>query len=408
MICNVEVGGLKQAEMLYTTNYVAIVGGGSYARLKRNCVAVWDESRRATIFELQFKEEVTAVKIRRDRIVIATIHRIFIYTFGPTPQLLHSFETSENSNGLLAVSVSPNNPATITFPGRNKGQVQILELPPTPQDDSPVDASLPVTPSMTLIPAHSSHLSYLALSPTGSLLASASDKGTLIRVFCTKTKRLRHELRRGADQALIYNIAFNHEGTRVCAASDKGTIHVFNLADDSSTGHTNNDGEVSPTISSTHSSQHAGPPPSPPRTPSSPHNTSKNRQSILSSFSPYLPKYFSSQWSFAHFRLPTEARSTCAFAPPDIKSAPTHSAASQFTYNIPNIGTFPSSRTDAGRESVIALCADGSMYRFSYDLKKGGECVREAYHRFFKGLQCIDGDDDGQGLVGNVGWEDIE
>ena len=98
--------------------------------------------------------------------------------------------------------------------------------------------------------AHESELMALALNYDGSLVASASEKGTLIRVFSTssgmvaKSHDLRiltlefckgemlHELRRGAERAIIHSICFNSASAYLACSSDKGTIHVFSLLED--------------------------------------------------------------------------------------------------------------------------------------------------------------------------------
>ena len=58
--------------------------------------------------------------------------------------------------------------------------------------------------SPVCIAAHDHEIACIALSPTGSLLATASGKGTLIRVWDTANRIKLTELRRGADPASIY------------------------------------------------------------------------------------------------------------------------------------------------------------------------------------------------------------
>lgn len=69
----------------------------------------------------------------------------------------------------------------------------------------------------------------------------------------------------------------------------------------------------------------------------------------FSFFKDLLPSYFSSEWSFAHCRVPSETR---------------------------YIATF--SRVD---QNILVVCADGSYYKFTVDFVNGGECKREIYRR---------------------------
>ncbi|KAJ3316471.1 hypothetical protein HDU76_001774 [Blyttiomyces sp. JEL0837] len=100
---------------------------------------------------------------------------------------------------------------------------------PSPQQQQQQQRQHHPSPPISIIAAHNSDLTAIAISHSGHLVATASETGTLVRVFETKSGRLVNELRRGLDRAEIYCVAFNLEGTRICVASDKGTVHVFNL-----------------------------------------------------------------------------------------------------------------------------------------------------------------------------------
>ncbi len=85
--------------------------------------------------------------------------------------------------------------------------------------------------SPATINAHQGDLACIAINQTGSLVATASDKGTLIRVWDTVKKTLLNELRRGSDPATLYCINFSLDSDFLCCSSDKGTIHIFALKD---------------------------------------------------------------------------------------------------------------------------------------------------------------------------------
>ena len=98
-------------------------------------------------------------------------------------------------------------------------------LPPPPSHD-------PTTtpfPSVAIILAHTSALSALATTPSGSLIATASEKGTLVRIWDPSSSHLVKELRRGTDSAEIFGISFRRDGGAICVSSDKGTVHVWDL-----------------------------------------------------------------------------------------------------------------------------------------------------------------------------------
>lgn len=80
-----------------------------------------------------------------------------------------------------------------------------------------------------IIQAHKTSIAHLAINSTGTLLASASDKGTVIRVFSIPSANLVGQYRRGAYPARIYSISFNAVSTLLSVSSDTETVHVFKL-----------------------------------------------------------------------------------------------------------------------------------------------------------------------------------
>lgn len=148
----------------------------------------------------------------------------------------------------MAIATAPDS-TLLAIPGRQAGHVQLIHLPPCPHppppspppDTAPTpkiipaplgpDIPLPLTKHpVAIVVAHDSRLAAFALTASGRLLATASQRGTLVRVWDTKTGAKVRELRRGTDRADIYGVAFRGDEQEVCVWSDKGTVHVFKLA----------------------------------------------------------------------------------------------------------------------------------------------------------------------------------
>ena len=260
-----EGGGVAIVEMLYRCNLLALVGGGSNPRFPVNKVMIWDDHQKKCIGEVKLPRECVGVRMRRDRIIAATNGKIYIFRFSDL-EMLDFIETCANPNGLFAVCPSSKN-MVLCCPGLIRGHVRVeLQL----------DKS---TRRSTFIPAHETDLEAMSLNFEGTRLATASSKGTLIRIFETSRGQKLRELRRGVDRAIIKSLCFDFASKYVCCCSDKGTVHVFNV--------TEADDEEDK-------------------------KKSKNRSSKLSFMKGMLPKYFSSEWSFAKFRSGSSA--TCAFA----------------------------------------------------------------------------------------------
>lgn len=237
-------------------------------------------------------------------------NKVFVYQFSVEPRLLYTFETCDNDRGLAAISSEPNH-GVLVIPGRQRGHLQIVDLdslgyqwPSTTTTTAP-GSNNEINVNVSIIAAHSGRLSCVALNRDGTRCATASDKGTLIRVFNTMTGSLLNELRRGMDRAEIYSLAFNHDSTRLCVSSDKGTIHVFNLDPSVVVDHHTPKrgptyGEIVVYPASLSAKEHGL-------------TDSGNRGSSLSFMKDLLPKYFSSEWSFAHAKIVTESRCIVAF-----------------------------------------------------------------------------------------------
>eukprot|EP00833_Pecoramyces_ruminatium_P017378 jgi/Orpsp1_1/1191410/evm.model.d7180000085570.1 len=81
------------------------------------------------------------------------------------------------------------------------------------------------------IEAHKSSLSCIQFNYSGKMIATASDKGTVIRVFSSQDGELLYQFRRGTYPVHIYSLSFNLSDTFLSVSSDSDTIHIFKLGE---------------------------------------------------------------------------------------------------------------------------------------------------------------------------------
>jgi autophagy-related protein 18 len=143
--------------------------------------------------------------------------------------------------------------------------------PPTAGQPSPLTGDVLLFDALKLeavnvVEAHKSPLSHVALNNDGTLLATASDKGTIIRVFSVPDAQKLYQFRRGTYPSRIFSMSFNLVSSLLCISSATETVHIFRLggspassnAQTSHSGETASDG-YSPTGSlSSSPSNHAG------------------------------------------------------------------------------------------------------------------------------------------------------
>lgn len=218
----------------------------------------WLLKRQSTICELVFPTAVLGVKLNRRRLIVILEEEIYIYDIS-NMKLLHTIETSPNPNGTYSplLIVSTGSIRTMTHPRAlsRSDCIAICALSPssdpcylaypspvpspkspfasgTSSQTSPGDVLVFDLLSMSvtnIIQAHKAPISCLTLNSTGTMLATASDKGTVIRVFSVPSAQKICQLRRGSYAARIYSISFNAVSSLLAVSSASETVHIFKV-----------------------------------------------------------------------------------------------------------------------------------------------------------------------------------
>lgn len=278
---------------MHRSNILLLVGGPPSPLYAPNKVILYSLDLGAAVASLEFSSPVLGLAARVDRLAVVLLHKVVLFALPRGPQAVYregAYETAENPKGLIAMASLPHT-TLLTFPGRQAGHVCFVRLPPLQADSPPPHeagkAKDPPFPATHIVLAHTTSLSGLSCTPDGKLVVTSSIKGTLIRLWDARSATLLRELRRGTDSADIFSLAIHPQGAAVAAASDKGTVHIWNF---SAELEGEQDAENDPAAR--------------PYSRRPPQRAPSEGVALLK---PYLPKYFSSTWSDAQFRLPPPA-----------------------------------------------------------------------------------------------------
>jgi len=283
--------------MLFRTNIFAMVCvcEDNYTSADKFKVKVYDDAKKRFIGELRSKNEVKGLALRRDIIVMVCEFAIYVYTNDKMRIILH-LTTKGNPRGLCALA-STCNPWILCCPGQSTGTVRVQ----VGQDDR----------ATHVFAAHQTQLAALVVNPSGTMVATASEKGTVCKVFNTSDGQILFRLRRSTRPAGISCLQFSHDNRFLAVASSSSTVHIFKL--DPTSGREATE-EVTPQASPV-----LGPADDPTlelgveRRPSGLGRVGESPmleqitsavQKAAETVKGVMPQYFHDLWSFAHFRIP--------------------------------------------------------------------------------------------------------
>ncbi|KAK9473058.1 WD40-repeat-containing domain protein [Dipodascopsis tothii] len=359
-------GGIAIVEMLFCTSLVALVGIGDQPSLSPRRLHIINTKRQSTICELTFPTSVLAVKLNRRRLIVVLEEQIYVYDIS-NMKLLHTIETSPNPGAICALSPSSEN-CYIAYPSPARGApASPFAAPGAPAPPAVATGDVLLFDALSLQPvnvveAHKTPLANVALSADGTLLATASDKGTIVRVFAVPSGAKLYQFRRGSYPSRIYSLSFNVAGTMLCVSSATETVHVFRLAESPDELIAPGDGARRKSFSSSIGSESGSPPGAnggifDAMMDNKAHNgamalirrsSQTIGRSVAGKVGGYLPTAVTEMWDpardFAFFRLPTRG----------LKSVVALSASSPH---------------------VMVVTSEGYFYQYAIDLDKGGECT---------------------------------
>ena len=211
-------GGIGVVEMIENSNFLALMGGGTIPRYGKNTLVIWDDNEKRAISELKFSTPIKLVKYKKDYLFVICQKMIYIFYFENF-QNLYKIETGDNTKELIAINQSPKN-TIIAYPSKKCGRITIKKIFSNINEDNKSEESYQL---------HDDGVSKISINYTGTLIASANENGTIIRIHSCEDGSFLMEFKRGHDKAKINTICFDNETKFMAVSSSKGTIHIFSM-----------------------------------------------------------------------------------------------------------------------------------------------------------------------------------
>jgi len=192
---------LQLIEPYQKTNIVFLVGNDD--NHPNNKLLIWDDMSNHIIMNIEFSSKILYLCSKTDKLLIKTINKIYIYTFE-NMQLLEEYSCNFEPYAF--------NSKFLVYPNIQMGYINII----TNQFNK-------------IIKVHNNHISQIAISYDGKLIATTSTIGTIIRIWSTHTFKLVKEIRRGMEQCKIQNLKFHPSQNTLLVTSNKDTVHIYFL-----------------------------------------------------------------------------------------------------------------------------------------------------------------------------------
>ncbi|ORY64259.1 protein-vacuolar targeting protein Atg18 [Pseudomassariella vexata] len=400
-------GNIAIIEMLFSTSLVALI-------LSPRHLIIQNTKRASVICELTFPSAVLAVRLNRKRLAVVLEDEIYLYDIS-NMSLLTNIPTSPNVSAICALSPSSDNcylAYPLPKPREDAQDKRPSHAPPNSLYAPVTSGDVLIYDTLTLkavnvIEAHRSPLSCIATNSEGTLLATASETGTIIRVFTVPKGHKIFQFRRGTYPSTIYSMSFNQASSLLCVSSTTDTVHIFRLhqpgpqganvssemggpasprADRWSRSRSYDSGNDSP-------GSNTGSPRSDAAEAASPATNSNNHRRQSGSFSSmlrrssqimgrsvagvvgnYLPQTVTEMWEplrdFAYIKIPKSSVAT-----------PKSNSGQQLRSVVAMSSTSP---------QVMVVTSDGGFYVFNIDMEQGGEGYLVKQFSVFEGDDKLD------------------
>ncbi|XP_040496284.1 WD repeat domain phosphoinositide-interacting protein 1 isoform X2 [Ursus maritimus] len=206
-----EIPDVYIVERLFSSSLVVVV-----SHTKPRQMNVYHFKKGTEICNYSYSSNILSIRLNRQRLLVCLEEAIYIHNIKDMKLLKTILDVPANPTGLCALSINHSN-SYVAYPGSlTTGEIVLYD-----------GHSLK---TVCTIAAHEGTLAAITFNASGSKLASASEKGTVIRVFSVPDGQKLYEFRRGMKRYVtISSLVFSMDSQFLCASSNTETVHIFKL-----------------------------------------------------------------------------------------------------------------------------------------------------------------------------------
>lgn len=226
--------------MFFSTSLLAVVCNSTVENFTPRVLYLYNTKIDQVICLLRFNEDIQGIRLNQQYLVVVLKQSIIIYTLEKIEPVCTLDMYFNQTSPTPAADAPPPHPGTVVLCPQKpilaypcdpvRGNVCLARLKdPSTVKPGAAEGDADAYGSYQILEAHDHPVVALAFRKDGQWLATASQRGTIIRVWDTESKALVMELKRSGfgREATIHSLSFSDDGTMLVCSSSSKTIHIF-------------------------------------------------------------------------------------------------------------------------------------------------------------------------------------
>lgn len=204
---------LSLVEFYEESEILFLVGSGEVPQSSQRILSIYNCKSNSILSELGFEHTIKSVFSNLIRIIVASDEKIFILK----TENFKCIACVNDFNIIQNVCLSTNIEYCLMAYTNNESQgyVHIFDC---------FNGN-----SVNVVYCHKSNIAVLSFSCTGKILATASFKGTIIKLFDSVSGEPLQQFQRGINIAKIFVVLFINNDQDLVVTSSTGTLHIFQI-----------------------------------------------------------------------------------------------------------------------------------------------------------------------------------